>query len=286
MDQKDIIKYGLLALGAYLIWKYIEDNGGLSSVLGTATGTGTGAGTTAVTGACNDNGRLAVLAAAGVSVTAAQQTAMCAGQNVPLTDAQSTQLTVYNAQQASMHLPPPTTTPVSSPAPTPPAGGPYVPTDYNPCVGGVAVWNASAGAALNGGAQPSTVPQSAAAVTCVTTAGCPIGQTNVNGVCTVEPAGATLISQQMLAAATTATGAGTALNMDQWDYYYQMVTGSAFPIDPGSIPPGVYAGAGIVDRTTPTDIGTWLAIMQNQDPSLGLSGLGMFSYRYTPAWLM
>src|SRR5271166_12897 len=32
--NKDIIKYGLLALGAYLIYKYIEDNGGLSAVLG------------------------------------------------------------------------------------------------------------------------------------------------------------------------------------------------------------------------------------------------------------
>ncbi len=37
MNQKDLIKYGLLALGAYLVWKYIEDHGGLSAVLGTVT---------------------------------------------------------------------------------------------------------------------------------------------------------------------------------------------------------------------------------------------------------
>ncbi len=38
MNQKDLIKYGLLALGAYLVWKYIEDHGGISAVLGTSTG--------------------------------------------------------------------------------------------------------------------------------------------------------------------------------------------------------------------------------------------------------
>jgi hypothetical protein len=142
---------------------------------------------------------------------------------------------------------------------------------------------------------PTITTVSTPPTTATTPAGCPAGQIPVNGTCTPAAIGATLISQQMVAAATAA-GAGTALNMDQWDYYYQMVTGSAFPIDPGSIPAGVYQGAfgaGFTnpdgsppDRTTPTDIGTWLSIMQNQDPSLGLSGLGMFSYRYTPAWLM
>ena len=39
--NKDLIKYGLLALGAYLVWKYIEDNGGLSAVLGTTAAAGT-----------------------------------------------------------------------------------------------------------------------------------------------------------------------------------------------------------------------------------------------------
>jgi hypothetical protein len=87
------------------------------------------------------------------------------------------------------------------------------------------------------------------------------------------------ISQRMLAAAGT-----NSLNMDQWCFYFTAATGQACPVDPGSIDPSVYVGAGIVDRTTPTDVGTWLAIMQNQAPQLGLMGLG--AMRYTPAWLM
>lgn len=35
MDEKQIIKWGLIALGAYLVWEYIQTNGGLSAVLGT-----------------------------------------------------------------------------------------------------------------------------------------------------------------------------------------------------------------------------------------------------------
>lgn len=33
MNQKDLIKYGLLALGAYLIWEYIQKNGGISGLV-------------------------------------------------------------------------------------------------------------------------------------------------------------------------------------------------------------------------------------------------------------
>lgn len=36
--NKDLIKYGLIALGAYLLWKYIEDQGGLAHLFGTVTG--------------------------------------------------------------------------------------------------------------------------------------------------------------------------------------------------------------------------------------------------------
>lgn len=35
--NKEYIKYGLIALGAYLVWRYIEDHGGLSNVLGGTT---------------------------------------------------------------------------------------------------------------------------------------------------------------------------------------------------------------------------------------------------------
>lgn len=59
MNQKDLIKYGLLALGAYLVWKYLQDHGGIDGLFGTAvphpstgttTGTMTGATPPAVTG--------------------------------------------------------------------------------------------------------------------------------------------------------------------------------------------------------------------------------------------
>lgn len=41
MNQKDLVKYALIALGAYLVYEYIQSNGGFAAVLGTATGTGT-----------------------------------------------------------------------------------------------------------------------------------------------------------------------------------------------------------------------------------------------------
>ena len=47
MDEKEIIKWGLIALGLYLVYEYIESNGGLSAVL---TGTGAAATTTCPTG--------------------------------------------------------------------------------------------------------------------------------------------------------------------------------------------------------------------------------------------
>jgi hypothetical protein len=47
MNSKDLIKYGLIALGAYLIYEYIQKNGGLSGIFGTtAAAGGTGTGTT------------------------------------------------------------------------------------------------------------------------------------------------------------------------------------------------------------------------------------------------
>ena len=45
MNQKDLIKWGLLALGAYLIYRYIEEQGGISNLFGATTGTGTKCGT-------------------------------------------------------------------------------------------------------------------------------------------------------------------------------------------------------------------------------------------------
>jgi hypothetical protein len=35
MNQKDLIKWGVIALGAYLVWKYVQDHGGIEGLLGT-----------------------------------------------------------------------------------------------------------------------------------------------------------------------------------------------------------------------------------------------------------
>jgi hypothetical protein len=99
-----------------------------------------------------------------------------------------------------------------------------------------------------------------------------------------------LVSQQMV----TAAGASDGLSTDEWCYFYEKITGNQCPIDPGSIDPNVYHDAGVQladgspgDRSTPTSIQTWLAIMQNQAPSAGLSGLaGLAALRVANAWLV
>ena len=217
MDQKDLIKYGLIAIGAYLVYKYVEANGGLSAVLGTT-------------------------AAAGTLPTG---------------------------------TPPAITAPktAATPPPTPPASTAVGATSTD-TAGNIYFWNGTAWILKTAALPPPPA---------TTAAGCPVGQVNVNGTCiaqVVDP-----ISQLMVGLATSA-GAGVTLNMDQWCYYYTEVTGLPCPVDPGGITPGLYAGAGIVDRTTPTDIGTWLAIMQNQAPALGLTGIGDARYLTASAgWL-
>lgn len=47
--NKDIIKYALLALGAYLVYKYAQEHGGFSSLLGGTTSAHTGTTTTTIT---------------------------------------------------------------------------------------------------------------------------------------------------------------------------------------------------------------------------------------------
>lgn len=48
--NKDLIKYGLIAVGAYLVWRYIQDNGGLDHILGFGTPGAVGPGTHAPAG--------------------------------------------------------------------------------------------------------------------------------------------------------------------------------------------------------------------------------------------
>jgi hypothetical protein len=207
VNQKDLIKYGLIALGAYLIYEYIQKNGGLSGIFGATVAAG--------------------------SAPAHPITIGPAPASIPQPSATPTTPT-----------PTPTPQPVTATPPSTPVG--TVKT-----INGLPYsWNGSAWLPVQ--AVPSPTPSN-------------------------TPTAA--ISQQMLNAAGT-----NSLNMDQWCFYFTAATGQACPVDPGSIDPTVYAGAGIVDRTTPTDVGTWLAIMQNQAPQLGLMGLGVM--RFTPAWLM
>jgi hypothetical protein len=49
MNQKDILKWGLLALGAYLVYKYIQENGGVSGLFGTTAAGAPPLGTTPTT---------------------------------------------------------------------------------------------------------------------------------------------------------------------------------------------------------------------------------------------
>lgn len=42
MNQKELIKWGVIALGAYLVYRYIQDHGGIEGLLGTGTGVAPG----------------------------------------------------------------------------------------------------------------------------------------------------------------------------------------------------------------------------------------------------
>ncbi len=205
MNSKDLIKYGLIALGAYLIYEYIQKNGGLSGIFGTTAAAGT----------------VPPVPPPGISLPNASA--------------------IGTPGQVATVIPAPPSPVMATP--------PSTPVGMTRTINGVQyTWNGSAWMTNQTTPTPSTPTAS--------------------------------ISQQMLALAGT-----NSLNMDQWSFYYTQITGQPSPADPGSIDPNLYAGAGIVDRTTPTDVGTWLAIMQNQAPSLGLTGLGAMM-RYTPAWLM
>jgi hypothetical protein len=84
-----------------------------------------------------------------------------------------------------------------------------------------------------------------------------------------------------------AAGMSDGLDMDQWAYYFEQITGQPSPRDPGDIiaaagdnPPSFPDG-----RATVMDIGTWLAFM-NQDGA-GISGLeGLAALHVANAWLV
>jgi hypothetical protein len=103
-----------------------------------------------------------------------------------------------------------------------------------------------------------------------------------NGQC-VPPIVPTLLMSQQVMNAATAAGEPNLLNLDQWNYYYQQISGQQLSLPP--IDTSVYVGAGLSpnpdgsgpDNTTPMPLSTWLAIMQDEMPQLGLTGLGRIS---------
>ena len=117
-----------------------------------------------------------------------------------------------------------------------------------------------------------------------------------NGSCQPTPPAVTqaptvtqTVSEQMV----TAAGKSNGLTMDEWCFYFTSVTGNDCPFDPGDILPQEFQDAGVVledgtagDRTTPTDIGTWLAFAQLKAPQLGLTGIeGLAALHVANAWL-
>jgi len=177
--------------------------------------------------------------------------------------------------------PPPTHPPVIPPPSTPPPPGTNYPAAGTPSTVNGQTYIADGHGGWNPVAPSHNCPTgqhwSALDNACV----CDDGSTNVNGVCQGQhPAPAVLsISQRMVAAAGQTDG----LDLDQWCYYYTQVTGNACPRDPGDI----IAAAGDPSpsfpqgRSTPIDIGTWLAFM-NQDGA-GLTGLA--ALHVANAWL-
>ena len=189
--------------------------------------------------------------------------------------------------------------PVMPPAtPPPPPSGPTGPAVGTTSIvnGNTFTWNGSSWVLTQAATPPPLV--------------CPPGQYDYNGVCvpigsscpagqTVNPAtgkcvipatvATQLISQQMVSKAGMSDG----LNMDQWCYYFSAVTGQDCPFDPGEITPQEFNDAGVVltdgspgDRTTPTNIGTWVAFAQLKAPSAGISGLyGLAAMHAANAWL-
>jgi hypothetical protein len=263
--NKDLIKYGLIALGAYLIYQYIQKNGGISGLFGaTVDLKNPTVGQTAT---------LAQLAAAGIGDFASLLQELPSKAN----DVYKWSGSVWAAPGTGYNPGPVTgsVAPLTNVLPPQKTMQPVTPLQivslmHIPCTG-TPVWvdtKTTEGRIIG---FDSSDAQIARAVTC-------LGVTPPNP----PPAAAPTplpISQQMLNLAGT-----NSLDMFQWAYYFTQLTGQPSPVDPNAIGPNVYAGAGIVDSSTPTDVGTWLAIMQNQAPQLGLMGLGVV--RFTPSWLM
>lgn len=166
----------------------------------------------------------------------------------------------------------------SAPAagPIAPHPGGWLPTDYVPCTGGIAVWNDGPDA---NSANYRTSPQDASKVRCVmeeppiVPPSCSPNQQLVNGVC--QAVAATLSTIQKV---QQAAGSQTSLNTDQWCFYYNQIFGEGSCPDPGNIDGSIFAANGLTDRTTPTDVNTWWGVMTQANP--GLSGLGWLSKQY------
>ncbi len=244
MNQKDLIKYALIALGAYLIYEYIQKNGGLSGIFGTTAAAGTGP-TPNVTGTGQTPAQIAAAAAAAKAASDAAAAA-ASGNAAAAAAAQKAVADAAAAQQAAN------------------------------LAAAAAAQKAASDAAAAAASHPCPDIMTWNGQNCVCPPGYLLGATT--NTCVPQ-----LVSQQMVTAAGTSDG----LSMDQWCYEYTAVTGQQCPLDPGSITAQQYIDAGVQgDRSTPTNISTWLSFM-NVYGGANLSGLrGLGAMRYTPAWLM
>ena len=271
MDEKEIIKWGLIALGAYLIYEYIQQQGGLTNVLAGST-TGTGSGTSS---ALTANGS-AVLNA--LMIQAA----------VPPLPASVVTSLALNATQAGI------LNAAQIPANPETAAALFAQLNLTETQMSLILRYTASLQPTGPEMQSHTAPTNTQTTTGPTA--CPMGQVLQGGVCVTAPPAsqpALLMSQQVLNAATAA-GEPNNLNIDQWNFYYQQISGQQVSLP--DIPTSVYTSAGVQpnadgsgpDNTSPMPVSTWLAIMQLEMPQLGLSGfrggMGTFA-KYRPHWL-
>jgi hypothetical protein len=183
----------------------------------------------------------------------------------------------------------------TTPTPTPPVTNPNTtPVDNTP-----------PGAGTNTPPPPQTCPQYQSLVNnmCVTTS-CPPGQILQSGVCIIPPppttttppptattqascpagtifspgatgSGGSCMPESIPTQLSIAAGGVGTLNYDQWNYYYQQITGQAPPA-PESIVNSVWTSLGLTpgDRTTPMDVNTYYNLV-TQGIAAGLAGMGL-----------
>lgn len=270
MNQKDLIKYGLLALGAYLIYKYVQDHGGIEGMFGSLTG-GDVAGTKAVADAAADKANVLVAAAAAnpndaVAAAAAKKAVDDAAALKAIADKTAAEGRFILTTPLPMRVACWNGTYAASLANCPAAPAPAIgktPAEIAAETAQAAktqLYNSLVGQ----GVDPSTAQTY-------------IDHCGANGQCD-----ATYYLQMLQQAALgvpnmmrlTDVG-GILFNADQWQYY--RAQGGGADLDVGDI---------FTDRTARIHASEFNAGLNNFLAGGGISGWGMGAVRYTPAWLM